>query len=236
MLSTSKAITCFSLIFALGACGSNNYDLDDPNGKAEVKKDMGPDIGIDGALQGENDDPCDSEETWRCVYSERLGATVSQVCRSCTSISVDDAKNWQVCNETMDDSRWVSFNLYPWSCNECIGDFSEHCRASADVECGPDTCSGCCLAGKCVAGAKADVKDVMCGAEGQECMDCTMLNESCYGGECRASFEIGCQANDDCLTDEVCLNAECIELECTLDEECPEDEVCLAGICLIPMI
>jgi hypothetical protein len=57
---------------------------------------------------GENDDPCTGvpENTWRCVYSSRLGGNVSQFCR---------------------DGVWTNFNLAPMDCAACVCSFSTAC-------------------------------------------------------------------------------------------------------------
>ncbi len=226
MLSALKTISCISLGFVLVACAVENDVLDDPNGKAEIHLDAGIDL---IAPEGENDDPCDAEETWRCVYSERFGDTVSQVCRSCANMSVDDAKNWQVCKETVEESRWVNFNLSPESCDDCSGSYSHDCRAPAELECNSASCAGCCdSTGTCMVGVEVD----MCGFNGSQCVECAVGVEDCYGGWCRQINEMECGANGNCAEGQICYDAKCIDPECASDEDCFNNRVCLNGICI----
>lgn len=64
---------------------------------------------------GEHNDPCNGvpAETWRCVQSQKLGTTVSQVCRD----SNNDGKY-----------NWVSYHTEPADCAACCGDFTSACK------------------------------------------------------------------------------------------------------------
>jgi len=57
---------------------------------------------------GNNGDSCVgvSAETWRCVYSSRLGDDVSQVCRN---------------------GKWLSYHVSPKDCSSCCGSYSSSC-------------------------------------------------------------------------------------------------------------
>lgn len=100
----------------------------------------------------------------------------------------------------------------------------------AGVVCKPETCAGCCLAGKCVAGNTQEA----CGSGGLPCVVCEG-KDSCaqgqclpYGDKCNPTNCMGCCKADSCVagdTKEACGKG---GLAC---EACASSQKCEQGSC-----